>query len=75
MTVPGNILSVAPKIVTARQFKFAVGQCHVKGIFLRPEICGPKSIPVVGIIDAAIIRLPILVPVTDIIWDEGILGI
>jgi hypothetical protein len=29
----------------------------------------------VGIIDAAIIRLPILVPVTDIVWNEGIVGI
>ena len=55
--------------------KFAIWQGYIKGVFFRVKTSRPKAIPPFGVIDAAVTCLPILVPVTHIVWNEIVVRI
>ena len=62
-------------LIIVRRLKFAEGQRHVEGIFPGFEIRRPIAVPVLWIINTAETQPPLVVPVTDIVRDKGVVYI
>jgi len=71
--IPGDVARVGLQLVLLGEL--AIGQRHVERVLLWCEPCRPMAVAMPGIIHAAETGEPILVPVTLVIGDVGILGV